>query len=119
MVKKLKDRSPSPHKRGVIRQAQCGACGWIVAAPHLGALIGAGWATAFEAGKWAFICRTCSREHPRRLAHLDEAEQVFRQLPAAPPDPFPLIGGKGEKHADTSRPIDVDVKALVVDKRAG
>ena len=115
MVKKLKDRRPSAFKRGVVRQAQCGVCGWIVASPSLGALLGAGWQTACEDEKWAFVCRTCARENARAMSTMPDAERFFRALPDAPPNPFPLIGGEGEKHADTSRPIDVDVKALVID----
>lgn len=112
MVKKLKAHTRSPHKRGVIRQVQCGGCGWLVAAPHAGALLASGWATAFERGLWAFICRTCAREHPRRVATMPDVEQRFRGLPAAPADAYPCIGMEGEQHEQTSRPIEVEVRHL-------
>ena len=49
------------------------------------------------------------------MSPMPDAERFFRAMPEAPPNPFPLIGGEGEKHADTSRPVDVDVHALVID----
>ena len=112
MVKKLKTHGPSPHKRGVVRVVQCGACGWLVACRSLADLLGAGWEMAQERGAWGFCCRTCAQEHPDRMGWTADAEQYFRSLPAAPPNPFPLIGGEGEKHADTSRPAGVDVQHM-------
>lgn len=118
MVKKLKARKTSDHKRGTIRQVQCGGCGWLVASPNLGALLGVGWEVAVEAGKVAFVCRTCAQEHPRRVCKGGDMETLFRSLPPAPINASPLVGGQGEEHADTSRPWDTVVKHLVVDNAA-
>jgi len=102
MVMKLKAKEHLK-KKNIIRQVQCGICGWIVAAPTLAALFGAGWYTGCENEAWAFLCQTCVDKHPQLVKDMNHSENVFRSLPAAPSNPIPCIGCVGDGHV-FSRP---------------
>ncbi len=105
-----------------IRLAVC-RCGWRLAARSGAELVTEGWRSVV--GPTKFICATCAAEDDARPATMVEllpagaipfvggdekplsVDVAFLTLERCADDAFPRVGGRGERHFQTSRPTDV------------